>query len=106
MQEDLKISRKVRQTDKNISAIAELETLKEKAKVFYEQKMIYIFCPECNELLVTAWFLFNESENTIRLKCQRPLDTGKPCGHVFDVKSKDVYVAGSNKPKLMPHAMR
>jgi hypothetical protein len=106
MQEDLKISRKVRQTDKNISAIAELDTLKAKAKAFYEQKMIYIFCPECNELLVTTWFLFNEAENIIRLECQRPLDTGDKCGHVFDVKSKDVYVAGSNKPELMPEAMR
>ena len=40
MQEDLKISRKVRQSDKNLSAISELELLKEKAKTFYLQKML------------------------------------------------------------------
>ncbi len=106
MQEELKISRKVRQTDKNISAIAELDTLKQKAKAFYEQKMIYIFCPKCKMLLGTTWFLFNEADNIVRLECQRVLDTGKLCGHVFDVKSKDVFKQGSNTPEVMPQAMR
>ncbi len=106
MQEDLKISRKVRQTDKNISAVAELDKLKKDAKEFYEQKMIYIFCPECKMLLSTAWFLFNEADNVLRFECQRVMDTGKLCGHVFDVKSKDVFKSGSNTPEVMPHAMR
>ena len=106
MQEDLKISRKVRQLDKNISAIAELDMLKQKAKAFYEQKMIYIFCPKCKMLLSTAWFLFNDADNVMRLECQRVLDTGKLCGHVFDVKSKDVFEQGSNTPEVMPQAMR
>ena len=106
MQEDLKISRKVRQLDKNISAIAELEMLKAKAKAHYEEKMIYIFCPKCKMLLSTSWFLFDEAENVMRLECHRILDTGKICGHIFDVKSKDMYKQGSNTPEVMPHAMR
>lgn len=106
MQEELKISRKVRQLDKNISAIAELEMLKQKAKTFYEQKMIYIFCPKCKMLLATSWFLFNDAENVTRLECHRILDTGELCGHTFDVKSKDMYEQGSNTPEVMPHALR
>ena len=106
LQEDLKISRKVRQLDKNISAIAELEMLKQKAKATYEQKMIFIFCPKCKMLLATSWFLYNEAENVIRLECHRILDTGEICGHTFDVKSKDVYEQGSNTPEVMPHALR
>ncbi len=106
MQEDLKISRKVRQLDKNISAIAELDKLKKDAKTFYEQKMIYVFCPECKMLLGTAWFLFNDAENIMRFECQRVMDTGKKCGHTFDVKSKDAFKSGSNTPEVMPHAMR
>jgi len=106
MQEDLKISRKVRQLDRNISAIAELDMLKTKAKAHYEEKMIYIFCPKCKMLLSTSWFLFDEAENVMRLECHRVLDTGKICGHIFDVKSKDMYKQGSNTPEVMPHAMR
>lgn len=106
LQEDLKISRKVRQLDKNISAIAELDTLQQKAKSFYEQKMIYIFCPKCKMLLSTAWFLFNDADNVMRFECQRIVDTGEKCGHVFDVKSKDVFKQGSNTPEVMPQAMR
>jgi RNase P subunit RPR2 len=106
MQEDLKISRKVRTSDKNLGTISELEDLKRKAKIFYEQKMRYIFCPKCNMLLATAWFLFNDADNTLRLECQRVLDTGEKCGHVFDVKSKDIIKKGSNRPEIMPEAMR
>jgi hypothetical protein len=106
MQEELKISRKVRKLDKNISAIAELDMLKQKAKAFYEQKMIYIFCPECKMLLGTAWFLFNDADNVMRFDCHRILDTGELCRHVFDVKSKDVFKQGSNTPEVMPEAMR
>ena len=106
MQEELKISRKVRQLDKNISAIAELEKLKKDAKVFYRQKMIYVFCPKCKMLLGTSWFLFNEADNVMRFECHRILDTGEICGHTFDVKSKDTYEQGSNTPEVMPHALR
>lgn len=106
MQEELKISRKVRQLDKNISAIAELDKLKKDAKAFYEQKMIYFYCPKCKMLLATSWFLFNSAENVMRLECHRILDTGKICGHTFDVKSKDVFEQGSNTPEVMPQALR
>ena len=108
MQEDLKISRKVRQTDKNLSAISELELLKEKAKVFYRQKMIWIFCPKCNMLVATTWFLFPETDNIIRLHCQRDLgeESGEVCDHTFDIKLSDIVEAGSNKPELMPDALR
>lgn len=106
MQEELKISRKVRKSDKSISAIAELDDLKAKAKLFYWEKMIYILCPKCKMLLGTTWFLYPDADNVMRLECQRILDTGELCGHTFDVNSKDVYKAGSNTPKVMPEAMR
>lgn len=108
MQEDLKISRKVRQTDKNLSAISELERLKEQAKAFYLQKMIFIFCPKCNMLLATTWVLFPETDNIIRLHCQRDLgeEGGEKCDHIFDIKLSDIVEDGSNKPELMPDALR
>lgn len=106
LQEDLKISRKVRQSDKNESAINELEDLKAKAKQFYEEKMIYIFCPECKMLLGTTWLLYADADNEIKLHCKRPLDTGEICGHTFIVKFKDIVKQGSNTPDIMPRAMR
>ena len=108
MQEDLKISRKVRQSDKDLSAISELERLKEQAKKFYEEKMIYIFCPKCNMLLGTFWFLFPKSNNIIRLQCQRDFgeESGETCDTTFDVNIVDVYKKGSNKPELLPESLR
>ena len=106
MQEELKISRKVRQLDRNISAIAELDMLKAKAKEYYEQTMIYVYCPKCKMLLGTAWFHYPEADNILRYECQRVMDTGKVCGHSFDITSKDTFESGSNTPEVMPHAMR
>jgi hypothetical protein len=108
MQEDLKISRKTRQSDKDLTAISELDRLKEQAKKFYDQKMIWIFCPKCNMLLTTAWLLFPDTDNIIRLHCQRDLgeESGEKCDNVFDVKFSEIYKQGSNKPELMPESLR
>lgn len=108
LQEDLKISRKLRQTDKSLDAISELDRVKALAKQFYEEKMIYIFCPKCNQLLSTNWILFSDADNIMRLECKRVLGDrdGEICGNVFDVHFKDLVQKGSNKPEIMPESLR
>jgi len=81
LQDDLKITRKVRDSDKEQSVQVAIQNLTEKAKVFYKEKMFYIFCPECKNLLMTAWFHYpDEERNKLWLVCGR-----ESCGHKFAV---------------------
>jgi hypothetical protein len=91
LQENLNISRKSRKNDKESSVISELERLKKAASEFYEQRMFYIFCPKCKELLATAWFLYpEESRNKIRLRCNRKPDGETICGGTLLIGSKEL----------------
>lgn len=86
LQDDLKISRKVRDSDKQESVRAYIDDLTEKAREFYKSKMSYVFCPKCNNLLMTAWFHYpEESRNKIWLVCGR-----ETCGHKFSVATDDL----------------
>ena len=105
LQSDLNITRKIRKGDREDSIQAYLEKLKAQAKEFYEQKMSYIFCPKCNMLLSTAWFLYPEADNVITLECHRELDSGEECGTIVRVLSKDLIKEGSNKSEIIPPSM-
>ena len=90
MQEDLKISRRIRQSDRELSVRDELTTLKQKAIKFYEEKMSYIYCDECNMLLSTVWFTFPHSENNIKLTCGRVQEDGTLCDNVVELTTSDL----------------
>jgi hypothetical protein len=99
LQDDLKISRKVRKGDKEESVITYLEGLKQKAKQFYESRMFYAVCPDCNMLLASSWFLNPELDNRLILVCKR-------CDKNVLVNSKDMLAKkGSNKPEVFPESI-
>lgn len=107
IQNDLMITRKVRKSDKEATALAYLESLKDKAKRFYESKMSYVFCEKCNMLLGTFWTLFPEEDrNKIALVCNRALPDGNICGHKTVVGTKGLLKErGTNAPEITPESM-
>lgn len=95
-QDDLKISRRIRQSDEESSLVDYISHLKERAKKFYESKHLRIFCPKCNTLLFTGWFLYNDSaKNSVRVFCKR-------CQEDFLIKTKEVYENGMTNYKDVP----
>jgi hypothetical protein len=106
MQDDLKITRKVRQSDKEESIIATLEELKKKAKEFYTARMAYIFCPTCNLLLATVWVKNPDKKSKITLICDRVGENGDVCGTIVNTSFKELYDnRGTNNVEIMPEAM-
>ena len=106
MQDDLKITRRIRKSDKEESVVFYLESLKQKAHEFYEQKMNYIVCDKCNMLLATVWFLYPYAENKISLTCNRDLGNGEVCGNKVITSSKQLMDnRSSNKPEVFPKSM-
>lgn len=84
---DLQITRKIRKQSKEASVIDAINDLKVKAKKFYNQRMLYVFCPECRMLLSTVWLNYNEEEhNSLHLKCNR-------CGNEFDQPLAPLYLS-------------
>lgn len=87
-QEDLKISRKIRQSDEESSLSDYIMKLKHRANHFYESKHVRIFCPKCNTLLFTGWFLyFDSSKNKLRVFCKR-------CNEEYNFNIKEIYESG------------
>lgn len=83
--EDLQLTRKIRKQSKEASVIDAINDLKEKARIFYKQKMLYIFCTECKMLLSTLWLNYPDSQvNNIKLKCER-------CNHVEEIELAPLY---------------
>lgn len=106
MQDDLKITRKIRKGDKELTVLSEIERLKTKAKEFYSEKMGYIYCPECHMLLCTAWFLYPNSKNTITLTCSRTLDNGDLCNTKVKITTEKLLSKrGTNIPEIMPESL-
>lgn len=115
MQNDLKITRRVRKGDKEESVINYIEDLKQKAKRFYQSKMSYVFCPTCGMLLGTVWVLYPDSKNKLTFTCRREIilsDEQKQsekktyCDTVVTVTTKELMEKrGSNRPELMPESM-
>jgi hypothetical protein len=106
MQDDLKITRRTRKSDQEASVIAYIDSLKLKAKEYYESRMSYIYCDECNMLLATIWTLYPEENNKIELTCHRELQDGSRCGHKVRITTKELLAKrGTNNKEIMPEAM-
>lgn len=103
MEDDLKISRKIRKSTGEESAREELKKLREKASKYYTKVMGYVFCPECKMLLATVWTLYpDEEENELHFKCNRPMDESGEnfCGHTFSITTKKLKeLKGTNHPE-------
>jgi hypothetical protein len=85
MQNDLGLTRKMRKDSREEDFISYLENLKAKARKFYKQKSLHIFCPECKFLLATVWLLYPDAENEIDLWC-------KHCGHfLYNLRLNELY---------------
>jgi hypothetical protein len=106
MQTDLKITRKHRKGDKETSVINYLEDLKLKAKQFYESKMSYVFCPKCNMLLGTVWFLYPYGKNKLIFNCDRILENGEKCDGVVNISSKELMENRGTNNLNIPESMR
>lgn len=105
-QDDLNITRRVRKSDKESSVVSYIAELKDQARKFYESKMSYVFCPECNMLLATIWTLYPQEDNKLTFKCSRVLDDGSKCGNKFTVTTRELAEnRGTNKPHIMPEAL-
>jgi hypothetical protein len=107
LQTDLKISRRSRKSDADASFIDYLDSLKAKAKKFYESKMLYIYCPKCKTLLGTVWSLYPEdTRNKIRLNCNRDIDDDVKCDGVVIIGTKELLESkGHSDPNLIPLRM-
>ena len=91
LQMELKISRRSRKSDADASFIDYLESVKAKAKKFYESKMSYMYCPKCHTLLGTIWTLYPEDKrNKIRLMCNRDIDDGLKCDGEIVIGTKEL----------------
>lgn len=108
IQNDLMITRKIRKSDQDVSVMAQIQSLQEKAKKFYESKMHYVFCEKCNMLLATLWVLFPEEErNKIALICHRDMGDGTECGQKTVVDTKTLLKnRGTNNIEITPESMR
>jgi len=82
---DLQLTRKIRKQSKESSVIDTINDLRSKARKFYRQKMLYVFCPECKMLLSTLWLNYSSEEyNKLQLKCGR-------CGYKFTQDLAPLY---------------
>ncbi len=105
MQEDLKITRKIRKSTQEESARAELARQKKLAMEFYQKKMFYVYCEKCVMLLTTTWFLYPTEKNILSIRCGRTYtnDEGKKigtCGHINKITSRELLeTRGTNHPE-------
>ena len=108
LQGDLKITRKIRQSDKTESVLAYLDDLKEKARKFYESRMMYVTCPKCNQALFSGWFLFPKAKNKLTFTCSRVIeDENTLCGNVFSITSEELLKnKGFNNLDVIPEGMQ
>lgn len=106
IQQDLNITRKVRKSDQDVSVLAYISSLKEKAKKFYESKMGYIFCPKCNLLLGTVWTMYPENDkNKVHLVCGRVMPDGSTCGEKVTIGTKELLKGrGTNNKAITPES--
>ena len=82
---DLQLTRKIRKQSKESSIIDAINDLRSKARNFYQERMLYVFCPECRMLLSTLWLNYSSEEyNKLQLKCKR-------CKHKFTQDLAPLY---------------
>jgi hypothetical protein len=91
LQDDLRITRKIRKGEREESVLIFIDKLKDKARRFMQARQQYIFCPKCKMLLATVWTLYpDEPRNRIRVICNRVLDNGEKCGEAVLVGTKEM----------------
>jgi hypothetical protein len=82
---DLQLTRKIRKQSRESSIIDSINDLRSKARKFYRERMLYVFCPECKMLLATLWLNYSSEEyNKLQLKCGR-------CNHKFTQDLAPLY---------------
>lgn len=86
MQGDLKLTRKARKESQEETFSNWLDITKRKARKFYDQRHLYIFCPECRRLLATVWLLYPKENNTLHLECGN-----SECKHQFSIELINLY---------------
>lgn len=104
LQDDLNITRKKRTGDK-ASVVEFLDSLKRKAKRFYDQTHTLVFCPKCNMLIGTVWSLYPNEKNKIVFVCGRKLENGERCGQRVVVNLGEIMEVGSNVPEIVPEGL-
>lgn len=88
MQNDLKLTRKLRKEGKEESFLAWLDKMRERATDFYTEKTLSIFCPDCRMFLGSIWLLYPEANNSIFWYCNR-------CKESIEVELKELYDKGN-----------
>jgi hypothetical protein len=84
MQNDLKLTRKIRKEGREESFLAWMDKMKERAAEFYREKSLSIFCPDCRMMLSSVWLIYPEGDNKISLHCKR-------CDSFVEVELKYLY---------------
>jgi len=110
IQRDLGITRRIRKESSEQSVVDFIESLKAKAREFYQEKMQYIYCPNCGTLLATIWTLNKDKSDPsdrVVLRCKRKMPDGTECGTrvVFRI-ADNVNKEMTNSADLMPEGMR
>ena len=85
MQNDLKLTRKIRKEGQEETFLAWLDKVKDYAEEFYEEKSLSLFCLSCRRFLASVWLLYPDGEHSIKLKCSN-------CGNYTEIESlKEIY---------------
>lgn len=95
LQEDLKITRKVRKEDREDSVESYIKDLQEKANKYYKRNIFRAVCPKCGMMLFDGWFLYPEENNKIILECGREVesieeDSTEICDGRLEVTSQEL----------------
>lgn len=107
LQNDLNITRKARKGDQETSVLEYIESLKAKAKKFYDQRTMKVFCPKCNTLIFQGWWLYPEYKmNAMHFVCKKQNTDGSMCGHDFDINSKSLLEMGMSNKVDIPDTLK
>jgi len=91
---DLKIDRKSRER-KTESVPDYIKDLKERGRKFLEQRMYYIYCPICKELLISMWILNKNFGHKFKCVCPQ-------CKHEFVVNASDLELHKNIPDVIVP----
>lgn len=107
LQDDLSITRKVRKSSQEESAKAYLETLKQKAKEFYESKMQLVFCPKCHTWIGSVWALYaTDPRNRVSFVCNRDMGDGNKCGEKITIGVDELIKRGGSNKADIPESIK
>jgi polyhydroxyalkanoate synthesis regulator phasin len=103
LQNDLKITRKIRKGDQEESVINFIENIKQKARKFYFSRMRPVVCPNCGTWIASVWSLYpDDAQSKIRLHCRRRFPDGKICNTTLDISIKELY---NTKNEILPETI-